>query len=88
MPVDFLIQSRPPYHPAPPYAAAVDDTDAQIKSDASAVLRKWPSLNNHRSKLTTPYFHCRGTLDECLRQFISKPMSELHLDEDSHRSAN
>ena len=55
------------------------DSDAQIKFDAPAVLRKWPSLNNQRSTLATPYFIAEGTLDECIRQFTSKPMSQLHL---------
>jgi hypothetical protein len=57
----------------------VADTDAQIKFDAPAVLRKWPSLNNQRSTLATPYSIAEGTLDECIRQFMSKPMSQLHL---------
>jgi len=57
----------------------VADSDAQIKFDAPAVLRKWPSLNNQRSTLATPYFIAEGTLDECIRQFTSKPMSQLHL---------
>ena len=55
------------------------DPDAQIKFDAPAVLRKWPSLNNERSSSVTPYLVAEGTLDECIRQFTSKPMSQLHL---------
>ena len=53
--------------------------DAQIKFDAPAVLRKWPSLNNQRSKLAAPYSIAEGTLDECIRQFMSKPRSQLDL---------
>jgi hypothetical protein len=55
------------------------DTHAQINFNAPAVLRKWPSLNNQRSTLATPYSIAEGTLDECIRQFTSKPMSQLHL---------
>ena len=54
------------------------DTD-QIKFDAPAVLRKWPSLNNKPISSATPYLVAEGTLDECIRQFTSKPVSQLHL---------
>jgi hypothetical protein len=57
----------------------VADTDIQIKFDGPAVLRKWPSLNNKRISGATPYLVAEGTLDECIRQFTSKPMSQLHL---------
>jgi hypothetical protein len=53
--------------------------DAQIKFDAPAVLRKWPSLNKGRISNATPYFIVEGTLDECLREFTSKPTSQHHL---------
>ena len=55
------------------------DPDAQIKFDAPAVLRKWPSLNEGRINNAAPYFILEGTLDECIRQFTLKPMSQLHL---------
>jgi len=58
------------------------DTDVQIKFDAPAVLRKWPSLKNERVSATLgarPYFIFDGTLDECIRQFMSKPRSQHHL---------
>ena len=51
----------------------------QINFDAPAVLRKWPSLNNARISSATPYLVAEGTLDECIRQFTLKPMSQLHL---------
>ena len=51
--------------------------DSEIKFDAPAVLRKWPSLNNDGSAM--PYPVAEGTLDECIRQFTLKPRSELHL---------
>ena len=55
------------------------DPDAQIKFDAPAILRKWPSLNSQRSTLATSYSIAEGTLDECIREFTSKPTSQHHL---------
>jgi hypothetical protein len=57
----------------------VPDTDAQIKFDAPAVLRKWPSRNNERVRRAVSYIVVEGTLAECIRQFTLKPMSQLHL---------
>jgi len=50
-----------------------------MKFDAPAVLRKWPSLNNKRNSNARPYLVSDGTLDECIRQFMSKPASQHHL---------
>ena len=50
-----------------------------MKFDAPAVLRKWPSLNNERISNARPYLVSDGTLDECIRQFMSKPASQHHL---------
>jgi hypothetical protein len=47
--------------------------------DAPAVLRKWPSLKNERISNTSSYLVSDGTLDECIRQFMSKPASLRHL---------
>ena len=47
--------------------------------DAPAVLKKWPSLNNERISNARPYLVSEGTLDECIRQFMSKPASQHHL---------
>jgi hypothetical protein len=47
--------------------------------DAPAALRKWPSLNNERISDARPYLVSDGTLDECIRQFMSKPASQHHL---------
>jgi hypothetical protein len=60
-------------------AGTVADPDAHIDFDARAVLRKWPSLNKGRISNATPYFIVEGTLDECLREFTSKPASQHHL---------
>jgi hypothetical protein len=51
--------------------------DSEINLDGPAVLRKWPSLNHEGSAM--PYLVAEGTLDECIRQFTLKPMSELQL---------
>ena len=50
-----------------------------MKFDAPAVLRKWPSLNNESISNARPYLVSDGTLDECIRQFMSKPASQHHL---------
>jgi len=57
----------------------VADTDAHINFDAPAALRKWPSLNKERISNANPYSIVEGTLDECIRQFTSKPISQQHL---------
>jgi hypothetical protein len=63
-------------------ATRMIETDAQIKFDVPAALRKWPSLKNERVGATLgarPYLVFEGTLDECMRQFMSKPASQHHL---------
>jgi hypothetical protein len=58
------------------------DTDVQINFDVPAALRKWPSLKNERISKSwgaSPCLIADGTLDECIRQFISKPASQHHL---------
>ena len=57
-------------------------TDVQINFDAPAVLRKWPSLKSERISKSwgaSPYLVADGALDECIRQFMSKPESQHHL---------
>ena len=58
---------------------AVPDTGTRINFGAPAVLRKWPSLNKERISSASPYSVAEGTLDECMRQFTSKPISQQHL---------
>jgi hypothetical protein len=54
--------------------------DRHINFDAPAFLRKWPSLNNQRlTEAASPYSVYDGTLDECLREFMTKPASARHL---------
>ena len=58
------------------------DKEAQINFDAPATLRKWPSINNERvssSLGARPYMIIEGTLDECIRKFMSQPASQHHL---------
>ena len=50
--------------------------------DAPAVLRKWPSLKSERASAAlgaSPYLVADGSLDECIRQFMSKPATQRHL---------
>jgi hypothetical protein len=57
-------------------------TDTQLDFDAPATLRKWPSLKNARVSAALgarPYLVADGTLNECIRQYMSKPASQHHL---------
>jgi hypothetical protein len=54
----------------------------QIDFDVLADLRKWPSVNNERIVRTDhpgAYLVFDGTLDECMREFVSRPASQRHL---------
>jgi hypothetical protein len=58
----------------------VADT-VQVNFGAPAELRKWPSVNNERISDTmyrSPYLIIDGTLDECIREFMSQPVSQHH----------
>jgi hypothetical protein len=58
------------------------DSQVQINFDASATLRKWPSLDNERVSASLgarPYLIIGGTLDECIRKFRAMPVSQHHL---------
>ena len=53
-----------------------------IDFNAPAALRKWPSLNNERISASLgarPYLVVEGSLDECIRQFLAKPVTQRHL---------
>ena len=52
---------------------------AQIKFDAPAVLRKWPSSNDEHLAGEIPCPVAEATLGECIALFTSKPMSQLNL---------
>jgi len=58
------------------------DTVVQVNFNAPAVLRKWPSMKNERVSASLgakPYLVAEGTLDECMRQFMAKPINQHHL---------
>jgi hypothetical protein len=58
------------------------DTDPKIRFNAPAVLRKWPSLGNERVSAAAggrPYLIVDGTLDDCIRRFMTKPANQHHL---------
>jgi hypothetical protein len=58
------------------------DDGHQINFDAPASLRKWASLKNVRnsdSLYPAAYLLVDGTLDDCIREFMAKPISQRHL---------
>jgi hypothetical protein len=57
---------------------AAIDNPSHINFNAPAILRKWPSLQNER-RGTAAYEILNGTLDECLRMLMTKPVSTHHL---------
>jgi hypothetical protein len=52
---------------------------AQIRFDAPAVLRKWPSPNEEHLAGEIPDLVAEGSLGECIALFTSKPVSQLQL---------
>ena len=60
----------------------MSDKNDQIDFAAPAVLRKWPSLKGERVSAALgarPYIVVEGTLDDCIRQFMGKPIHQRHL---------
>jgi hypothetical protein len=56
------------------------DPSNKIVFNAPATFRKWPSLNGQRRiDGPGPYLLLDSTLDECIRQFLSKPTVTRHL---------
>lgn len=56
--------------------------DHDIDFNAPAILRKWPSIGGQRNaslQYDSPYMIHSGTLDECLREFMTKPSSHHSL---------
>jgi hypothetical protein len=51
----------------------------RINFDARAELKKWPSLNNQRRSSTPPYMVFSGTLAECVRTLMTKPVKSISL---------
>jgi hypothetical protein len=51
-----------------------------IVYDAPADLKKWPSLNNRRlDGNSRPYLVFNGTLAECIRELMAKPIKVIPL---------
>jgi hypothetical protein len=54
----------------------------KIDFNAPAILRKWPSLKNERVPKSwggIPYLIIDGSLDECIRELMTKPSAQHHL---------
>jgi hypothetical protein len=54
----------------------------RIDFDAPAILRKWPSIKGERSRAVlwpAPYLVADGSLDDCIRQFLAKPVDQRKL---------
>ena len=57
-------------------------SDVQIDFNMPAYLRKWPSLGSQPLRETRhpgAYLLLEGTLDECIKEFMTKPASQRHL---------
>jgi hypothetical protein len=50
-----------------------------IAYDAPADLKKWPSLRNERMSGKTPYSVYNGTLADCIRLLLAKPIKQISL---------
>jgi hypothetical protein len=60
----------------------MSESTIHIDFNAPAILRKWPSLHNERVSASLgarPYLVVDGSLDECIRQFLAKPVNQRHL---------
>ena len=53
--------------------------DLPIAYDAPADLKKWPSLNNQRVTTKVPYLVHTGTLADCIRELLTKPIKQVSL---------
>ena len=56
--------------------------DVPVRYDAPSAVRKWPSIKGERvspADGAAPYKIFVGTLDECIREFSAKPISQHHL---------
>jgi hypothetical protein len=50
-----------------------------IAYNVPADLKKWPSLNNQRVTSKAPYLVYNGTLADCIRQLLAKPVKQISL---------
>jgi hypothetical protein len=58
----------------------VTTPDIQINFNAPASVMKWASIKSERlSDVPCPYLVQDGTLEECMAELLSKPVSQHHL---------
>ena len=50
-----------------------------IAYEAPADLKKWPSLRNQRVTGKTPYLVYNGTLADCIKVLLAKPIKQISL---------
>jgi hypothetical protein len=50
-----------------------------IAYDAPADLKKYPSLRSERLRNRRPYLVYNGTLADCVRQLLAKPVTQISL---------
>jgi hypothetical protein len=51
-----------------------------IAYEAPAYLKKWPFVNNQRlNGKSRPYLVFNGTLAECIRELLAKPIKQISL---------
>ena len=50
-----------------------------IAYDAPADLKKWPSLKNQRLNGRPPYLMYNGTLADCIKLLLAKPIRQISL---------
>ena len=50
-----------------------------IAYDAPADLKKWPSLRNERVTSKMPYLGYNGTVADCIRELLAKPIKQISL---------
>jgi hypothetical protein len=55
------------------------DEKPHVNFQAPATLREWPSLNNRRRSDREPYLVAKGTLELCIREFMTKPPASREL---------
>jgi hypothetical protein len=55
------------------------DQDAKIDFTAPAILKKCQQGARQRRPRRASYTIIAGTLDECIRKFMSQPVSQHHL---------
>ena len=53
--------------------------DIPISYDVPADLKKWPSLNSQRVAGKELYLVYNGTLADCIRQLLAKPIKQISL---------